>query len=137
MNRHEARSLLDRIGVLRHPCDLDLLLFFARHPRTLLTSEQLAVWLGYEFNQIADSLEVLMVARLLTRTQNPTCEARMYVFDTDGPNVNWLHVLLESGSTRDGRLALIEALSGSASKNRDDPGDQDGTTGAGAKDDDG
>jgi hypothetical protein len=30
------------------PCDLDLLIFFARHPRILLASEQLAVLLGYE-----------------------------------------------------------------------------------------
>lgn len=40
-----ARRLLDRIGVLGHPSDLDLLIFFARHPRSLLASEHLATLL--------------------------------------------------------------------------------------------
>ncbi|MGH9330461.1 MAG: hypothetical protein ACRD09_08465 [Vicinamibacterales bacterium] len=62
------------------------MLFFARHPRTLLISEQLAVWLGYELKQIAGSLDVLMAAGLLTRTQNPTHAARLYVFAIKGPN---------------------------------------------------
>jgi hypothetical protein len=35
--------------------------------------------LGYELKQIADSLEVLLNAEVLTRTQNPTHTARMYV----------------------------------------------------------
>lgn len=131
MTSQDARRLLDRISVLRHPCDLDLLLFFARHPRTLLTSEQLAAWLGYELNEIADSLEVVMTAGLLTRTQNPTHAARMYVFAMAGPNGGWLPSLLESASTRQGRLALIEALSGGASNDTDGPvarGTRDTTT---------
>ena len=57
-----AQRLLDRIGALQHPCDLDLLIFFARHPRTLLASEQLAVLLGYEFTQLAASLDLLVGA---------------------------------------------------------------------------
>jgi len=42
MKREQARRLVERIGVLRNACDLDLLLFFVRHPRALLTSEQIA-----------------------------------------------------------------------------------------------
>jgi hypothetical protein len=111
MNLEDIPPLLDRIGLLRHPCDLDLLLFFARHPRTLITSEQLAVWLGYELKQIADSLEILLDGGLLTRTQNPTHAARMYVFSVGGAPGGWLPSLLKLASTRQGRLAAIQALS--------------------------
>jgi hypothetical protein len=72
MKHEDAERLLKRVALLRHPCDLDLLVFFARHPRALITSEQLAVWLGYELKQIADSLEVLLNADVLTRAQNPS-----------------------------------------------------------------
>jgi hypothetical protein len=30
-----VRVLLERVGGIRHACDLDLLLFFSRHPRTI------------------------------------------------------------------------------------------------------
>lgn len=110
MNREHVDRLLDQIGVLRHPCDLDLLLFFARHPRTLLTSEQLAIWLGYENKRIADSLEILLAVGFLTRTQHPTHAARMYVFDIGGTTGGWLPPLLELTSTREGLLAMKEAL---------------------------
>lgn len=110
MNREHVERLLDQIGVLRHPSDLDLLLFFARHPRTLVNSEQLAVWLGYESKRIADSLEILLAARLLTRTQNPTHAVWMYVFDISGTMGGWLPPLLEVTSTREGLLSMKEAL---------------------------
>ena len=110
MNREHVDRLLDQIGVLRHACDLDLLLFFARHPRTLLTSEQLAIWLGYESKRIADSLEILLAAGFLTRTLNPTHAARMYVFDINGTTGGWLPPLLALTSTREGLLSMKEAL---------------------------
>ena len=47
MKDEQARCLLDRIGILRDRCDLDLLLFFVRHPRVLLSSEQIAALRGY------------------------------------------------------------------------------------------
>jgi hypothetical protein len=112
MKRDDASHLLERIGgMLQHPCDLDLLLFFARHPRTLITTEQLAACLGYELKQIADSLDVLLERGLLTRTQNPTHVARMYVFACADTTDGWLPSLLELASTRPGRLAVMEALS--------------------------
>ena len=111
MKLKDVHRLLDHVGMLRHPCDLDLLLFFARHPRTLITSEQIAVWLGYELKQIADSLEILLEGGLLTRTQNPTHAARLYVLAIGGTTGGWLPSLLELASTRQGRLAIREVLS--------------------------
>lgn len=52
MTGRRFHHLLQSVGVLRHPCDLDLLLFFNRHPRALLTSERLAAYVGYDLNQI-------------------------------------------------------------------------------------
>lgn len=123
MKRENARRLLGRIRVLKHACDLDLLVFFARHPRSLLASESLASFLGYDLKDIADSLEVLLGAGLLTRTQTPTHAARLYVFAADGTNGGtdggWLPSLLEMASTREGRLALRDTL---ARRSREGPG---------------
>jgi len=109
VTHEDADRLLARIGLTR-VCDVDLLVFFARHPRALLTSESLAGFLGYELKQIADSLEVLMAAGLLTRTQTPAHAARMYVFAPDATSGDWLPSLLGLASTREGRLALRSGL---------------------------
>lgn len=106
----DARRLLDRIDVLRHPSDLDLLIFFARHPRSLLASEQLAAFLGYGVKDVAASLDLLLRAALITRTPNPSHSARLYVFSVDGPSSEWLPELLKLASTREGRLAIIWEL---------------------------
>jgi hypothetical protein len=112
--------LLSSIGVLRHPCDLDLVLFFYRHPHALLTSDRLAAYVGYELNQVGRSLDLLTEAGLLERSQNPT-HARMYVLKP--AESGWLASLLEISSTRDGRHDLIQAMRESAlpehSENRD------------------
>ena len=110
MTQNDIARLLDRITVLRHPCDLDLLVFFARHRRSLLTSEQLAVWLGYEIKRIAESLELLLNAGFVTRTQNPTHAARMYVFAAGGSSGGWLPSLVALASTREGRLSILAEL---------------------------
>jgi hypothetical protein len=101
----EARTLLDRASVLREPADVDLLVFFARHPRTLLASESLAALLGYELKDIARSLEALLEGGLLTRTQTSAHAARLYVFAADAPH-DWVPPLLKMAATRAGRLAL-------------------------------
>src|SRR6185503_16002053 len=111
MKIDEARRLLDRIGILRDPCDLDLLLFFVRHPRSLLTSDQIAAYIGYDVKRIGESLDALLAAKLLTRSPNPAHAARMYVFSVSGPNGGWLPTLVDLVSTREGRLAMREALS--------------------------
>ena len=59
MKPDHAQRLLDRIAVLQHPCDLDLLIFLARHRCTLLGTEQLADLLGYDLTQIDASLDLL------------------------------------------------------------------------------
>ena len=131
MNREGARRLLDRIPVLKHACDLDLLVFFARHPRSLLASESLACFLGYGIKDIAESLDVLLGAGLLKRAQTPAHAARLYVFALNGaqvgPDGGWLPALLEMASTRQGRLALRESLGRSS----------EGPGGVMAQDDDG
>jgi hypothetical protein len=114
----DARGLLDRIDLLENPCDLDLLVFFARHPRTLLASEQLAILLGYEFTQIAASLDVLQRAGLITMSENPLDTGHIFVFTTGDPGAGWLPDLLELASTREGRLALVRALRERSAGNR-------------------
>ena len=116
MPSRRVRDLLERIGGIKDPCDLDLLLFFHRHPRAVLTSERLALYVGYELSQIAKSLETLITAGLLTRVQRPTAAARMYLLASDGQRGGWLDALLRQASTREGRLATLAALA------RDQPG---------------
>ena len=108
MKGRRFQHLLESIGTLRHSCDLDLLLFFHRHPRSLLTSERLAAYVGYDLNQIARSLDLLTEAGLLERSQNPTHAARMYLLKT--PETGWLRSLLTIASTREGRRNLLDAM---------------------------
>jgi hypothetical protein len=105
-----ARGLLDRIEVLRHPSDVDLLIFFARHQRTLMSAGKLGTLLGYETKQIADSLDVLLQAGLLTRIPSRADAAEMYVFAADGTNEGLVSSLVELARTLDGRLAIRRAL---------------------------
>src|SRR3989441_4885242 len=91
MTAKRIGDLLDRIECLRHPCDLDLLLFFSRHPRAYLITERLAEYVGYELPQVAQSLETVITAGLLRRSPGSTPPARLYV--------------LTPGSTRGGGLS--------------------------------
>ena len=110
MTLKRVRDLLDRIGGIKDPCDLDLLLFFYRHPHVVLSSERLALFVGYDPSQIARSLETLIAGGLLTRVQRPTAGARMYVLAMDSQRGGWLDALLRQASTREGRLATLAAL---------------------------
>ena len=121
MKIDQAQTLLNRIPALHRPGDLDLLVFFAKHPRTLITSEQLARLLGYQLNEMARSLDVLLAAGLLTRTQNPLRAARMYVFAIDGADDGWPSELVQCASTREGRLVLRRALTHAAAAATDGP----------------
>ena len=102
--------LLARTPVVRNACDLDLLVFLHRHPRTLLTSEQLAAFVGYDIKEIAKSLEAFIEAGLLERTQNPMHAARMYLLVLDGPRHDGIRDLLKLASTRNGRRSVLHAL---------------------------
>ena len=110
MKREQARRLVERIAFLRDPCDLDVLVFFVRHPRSLLTSDQIALYVGYDVKRTGDSLDTLLAANVLTRSQTPSHAARMYVFEMGGSNGDWLPALRDIVSTREGRLAIRAAL---------------------------
>ena len=103
-------SLLARTPVVRHACDVDLLLFLRRHPRALLTSEQLAAFAGYDIKEVAKSLDAFIDAGLLERTQNPKHAARMYILVLDGPQGGGLDALLKLASKRQGRHDILRAL---------------------------
>ncbi|MCS6302655.1 MAG: hypothetical protein H8K07_03175 [Nitrospira sp.] len=112
----EIRRLLEQTAVIQSACDLDLLVFLRRHPRTLLTSEQLAGFVGYPLKNIAQALDTFIEAGLLGRTaQQSAHAARMFLLLLDGPQGGGVEALLELASTRQGRRAILEALNGSDS----------------------
>jgi len=110
MDTQDLGSLLERIGAIREACDLDLLLFFHRHPRALLTGEELAASLGYDRERIANSIEGLIEAGLLTRSQNPARAARLYVLEVGGVSGGLLSSLASIAVTRAGREDAMRLL---------------------------
>ena len=110
MDTQDLGSLLERIGSIRKACDLDLLLFFYRHPRALLTGDQLVAYLGYDRERIEDSIEGLIEAGLLTRSQNPARAARLYVLALDGVPGELLSSLARIAATREGRQEAMRRL---------------------------
>lgn len=102
--------------MVRNACDFDLLVFLHRHPRALLTSEQIAAFVGYDIKEIAKSLEALIEAGFLERTQNPMHAARMYVLDLDGPQHGGIRELLKLASTRTGRHGVLQTLNSEGSQ---------------------
>lgn len=117
----EIEHLVAGGAIVRNGCDLGLLLFLWRHPRTLLTSEQVAAFVGYPMKEAAESLELFIGAGLLDRTQNALHAARMYVLKLDGPHGSRLKRLLELASTREGRYRVIEVLRPESSSNQPVP----------------
>ena len=111
--------LLARAPVVRHACDLDLLVFLHRHPRSFLTSEMVAAFVGYEIKEVAKSLDAFIEAGLLERTQNPKHAARMYLLLLDGPSGAGFKALVELASTREGRRNIVRALE--AGRSRSNP----------------
>lgn len=106
----EVRRLLARTPVIVRACELDLLGFLHRHPRTLLTSEQIAVFVGHELKQVAKSIEAFIAFGLLERTQNSKHAARMYLLLLNGPQGEGLTALLKLAATRQGRRDILELL---------------------------
>lgn len=113
------KQLLARLSVIRNGCDLDLLVFLSRHPRTLLTNEQIAAFVGRDMKQVAQSLDTFIEAGLLERTQNPTHAARMYLLHLDGPQGGGFKRLLELASTREGRRVILEHLRPAGTRTKD------------------
>lgn len=125
VDRHAARRLLDEAEVLTRPCDLDLAVFFARHPRSLLSSDSLSAFLGYPIASIAESLDVLIAAGILRRRQTSAHAARLYELTIEHASGDeWLERLMALASTRHGRLALLEEIarrSGDSASTADAP----------------
>jgi hypothetical protein len=108
-----AKRLLARAPFIQNACDLDLIVFLHRHPRTLVTSEQLAGFVGYGLQEIANALDAFIEAGLLERTsQQSSHAARMFVLLPEGPQRDGARALLELGSTREGRESILAALKG-------------------------
>jgi hypothetical protein len=112
-----AVQLVEAAG-LRDACELDLLLFFSRHPRVVLSSEQLATYVGYELPQVARALDRLLGAGLLKRALNQGAPGRMYVLEVDHAE-QWLDPLRRMCATPDGRHALKVLLKQRQSQNGD------------------
>jgi hypothetical protein len=93
------------VAGLQDPCDLDLLLFFSRHPRVVLSSEQLAAYVGYDLAEVARALDRLLAAGLLRRTLNHGAPGRMYILEVDRAE-EWLDPLRRRCATPEGRNAL-------------------------------
>jgi hypothetical protein len=108
--QHEAKVLLARTPVIQGPCELDLLGFLHRHPRTLLTSEQLAVFVGYDIKEVAKSIDVFIDAGLLGRTKNRLHAARMYSLVLNGQQADGITALLELAGTKQGRRDILALL---------------------------
>jgi hypothetical protein len=103
-----AVQLVEAAG-LRDACDLDLLLFFSRHPCVVLSSEQLATDVGYEVQQVARALDFLLGAGLLKRLLHQGSPGRMYVLEVDHAE-QWLGPLRKVCVTPDGRNSLKALL---------------------------
>jgi hypothetical protein len=99
--------MLDRIQAIHDACDLDLLLFFHRHPCALLSGAQLVAFLGYDRKRIAKSLDALIAAGHLTQSRNPPHSACLYVLTTRGDSRESLSSFLEFSATREGRLGVM------------------------------
>ena len=111
MDTVDLRSELERIPGIRQPCDLDLLLFFYRHPLSLLTSDQLAAIVGYERKLIASTLEGLIASGLLSRSLNTShTSRRLYALKVEEAADGRLLQLLQIAGTRPGRQELMRLL---------------------------
>ena len=107
----EVKRLVARIPIITNACQLDLLLFLHRHPRALLTSEQLAGFVGYNLKDIAKALDAFIEAGLLERTaQQSTHAARMFLLLPDALNGDDVRALLKLASTGAGRQSILGAL---------------------------
>ena len=113
----EIRRLLARSPFIRNSGDLDLLVFFYRHPRTLLTSEQIAAFVGRDMKVVAEALDTFIAAGFVERLHNPTHAARMCLLVVHGPEGKDLTRLLELACTRPGRQEILAILNSSNPRN--------------------
>jgi hypothetical protein len=106
----EIQRLFARAPAIAGACELDLLVFFYRHPRSLLTNEQLALLVGYDIKEISQAIESFIESGLLERTQNAMHAARLYVLLLEAPQNGGLKQLLALASTHQGRAEILQIL---------------------------
>jgi DNA-binding IscR family transcriptional regulator len=105
------------IARLKTPCDLDLLVFLARHPDALVTSEQLALLVGYDVAQVAKSLDLLVEHKLVRCSQNPTHLARLCRFRADHGDPKFREIL-RIASTVEGRRHIMRLMNHRQSRSK-------------------
>jgi DNA-binding MarR family transcriptional regulator len=110
VKQKDIANLLARNPLIAGACELDLLVFLYRHPRALLTNEQLAAYVGYDMKLIARAIDAFVGAGLLERTQNPMHAARMYLLQLEDPRKGGLKMLLELASSLQGRRDILQIL---------------------------
>jgi hypothetical protein len=108
--RKDIQQMLSRVPCVTGACGLDLLAFFYRHPRSLLTNDQLSALVGYDTREIAKSIDAFVDAGFLERAQTPIHAARMYLLVLDGPQTGGLKELLNLATTHQGRQDILELL---------------------------
>lgn len=108
MTTDRVHELLERINPIQDQTDLDLLLFFFRHPNAILAIEVLAAAVGHDLGRVEESLEGLIEAGLIERLKHRTLPVDSFVFRPTEQDS--LVALLQIASSRTGRLALLEAL---------------------------
>jgi hypothetical protein len=107
----KMKRLLAGTPAIQNACTLDLLVFLYRHPRTLLTNEQLAGFVGYSMKEIAKALDIFSEAGLLERaTQRSTHAARMYSLVLKGPGGGGLKLLMKEACTWQGRQDILAVI---------------------------
>jgi len=108
--QQDVQGLLARVPFVRGACELDLLVFLYRHPRSILTNEQLSTLVGYDTQEIAKSIDKFIDAGLLERAQNPMHVARMYLLMLDGQHMGPLKALLDLACMHQGRRDILQLL---------------------------
>jgi DNA-binding MarR family transcriptional regulator len=101
------------LNLLGCPCDLDVLIYFLRHPSVLLTLDDLAAHVGYDVHDVGASIAVLVARGLLEYSKHGAerrqSEATLYGFTLR----KWDAIrgpLLYVASSADGRRSLRRAL---------------------------
>ena len=110
IDTQEIRSLLNRVHSICDACDLDLMLFFHRHPRTLLSNDSLTAFVGYDREKIAQSLERLIAGGLLKQIRGPSNTVNLHVLERGGLALETLERLLDFAYTGNGRGCVMRLL---------------------------
>src|SRR5690349_15508596 len=80
-----GERLLDRVALLKSPCDLDVVLLCSGPADVLITTEDLTRFVGSDLQRLARSLDSFIAGRIARSSQNNGHAARMYVLDSAGP----------------------------------------------------